>query len=239
MANESASSRLARLLLLVPWLKSNPGITIAEAAQAHHVSTEQMMADLAELYTTEIPGMFSEGMLDIAYWRSDFSVDGDCRIYVRDARKLDRPTRLTSEQVAQLIVAIDAARVTLGEGEPHLASARSKLAALLPHVDAAPERALRSQPRPADDVIAVVTRALESDLRLRIDYMSGGADSVTSRVIEPVGIRSEADRVLVFAWCQFAQDWRTFRADRITEVTASDEPSRRPHDDAPTDFSPE
>ena len=238
MAAESATARLARLLLLVPWLKANPGITIAEAANAHRVSVTQMMSDLAELYTTEVPGMFSEGMLDIAYCRSDFSVDGDCRIYVRDARKLDHPTRLAAEQVSQLIVAIDAARVSWGQSDPHLATARAKLVALLPDAQLTPTHAVRVEARSADEVVALVTRALESDLVLQIDYLSGGSDAVSSRVIEPVAMRAEADKVLVAAWCQSAQDWRTFRADRVTAAGISTEPARRPDDMGPASFQP-
>lgn len=233
MSAETSSSRLRRLLLLVPWLKANPGITIAEAAEAHSVSTEQMMSDLAELYTTEIPGMFSEGMLDIAYWRSDYSVDGDCRIFVREARRLDRPTRLASEQVSQLIIAIDAARVSLGEATIHLDSARAKLASLLTPDMTAPTRAVHASRASADSVVAAVTAAMDSNKPVLIEYLSGNGDAVTSRVIEPISLNSVADRVHIQAWCQSASDWRTFRVDRVIAVSECEAATQRPATDAP------
>lgn len=228
MPAESAHTRLARLLLLVPWLKANPGITINEAADAHRVTPEQLMRDLSELYTTEVPGMYSEGMLDIAYCRSDFSVDGDCRIYVREARRLDRPTQLSSEQVSQLIVALDAASASFGSSDPSFATARAKLAQLLPNEHERSAAIGAVGPGTAVDVGRILREAVADDSAIEIDYVSDGADTATSRCIEPVRIRSVADRVWVDAWCQSARQWRTFRADRIERVRRTGLPRLRP-----------
>ena len=43
------SSRLARLLNLVPYFIANPGISPAEAAEELGVSTTQLMTDLNQL----------------------------------------------------------------------------------------------------------------------------------------------------------------------------------------------
>jgi len=55
-ATESATSRLSRLLTMVPWLLNRQGIEIEEAAREFGVSPEQMEADLELLFVCGTPG---------------------------------------------------------------------------------------------------------------------------------------------------------------------------------------
>ena len=50
------SSRLARLLNLVPYFQAHPGISAAEAARDLGVTPKQIMDDLNQLWVCGLPG---------------------------------------------------------------------------------------------------------------------------------------------------------------------------------------
>ena len=50
------SSRLSRLLNLVPYFIANPGMSAAEAAAELGVTTTQLMSDLNQLWVCGLPG---------------------------------------------------------------------------------------------------------------------------------------------------------------------------------------
>ena len=85
--NETAGTRLARLLTVVPWLSANDGVTIAEAASHFGVSEKQFQDDLWLLICTGTPGHLHGDLVDIQFW------DEDGSIHVLDAQTLDRPLR--------------------------------------------------------------------------------------------------------------------------------------------------
>jgi proteasome accessory factor C len=97
--SETSTERLARLLALVPWLRANDGITIEQAAEHFGVSADQLTTDLWQLIVCGIPGYGPDQLVDIQFWDDD-------RIHVIDAIALDRPLRLTGEEVAALHVAL-------------------------------------------------------------------------------------------------------------------------------------
>ena len=51
------SSRLSRLLNLVPYFIANPGMSAAEAAAELGVTTTQLMSDLNQLWVCGLPGI--------------------------------------------------------------------------------------------------------------------------------------------------------------------------------------
>ena len=53
---ESATSRLSRLLDMVPWLLAHQGVPLEEAAAEFGVSTDQLVADLELLFVCGTPG---------------------------------------------------------------------------------------------------------------------------------------------------------------------------------------
>ncbi len=61
------SSRLARLLNLVPYFIANPGISPAEAAEELGVSTTQLMTDLNQLWVCGLPGYGPGDLIDLSF----------------------------------------------------------------------------------------------------------------------------------------------------------------------------
>lgn len=211
--SESTAERLARLLTLVPWLRANDGITIREAAEHFAVEPTQLTKDLWQLIVCGIPGYGPDQLVDIQFWDDD-------RIHVIDSIGLDRPLRLSGEEVAALQVALRVlAQVPGGHDREALFSAMAKLEeAGAPQVPMTVEVSIDPTIRDAVD------NALQGRGWLRISYAAADEDQIIERPIRPQGSYSIDGRVYLQAWCEVAGDNRTFRLDRIHAAEVIESP---------------
>lgn len=116
------STRLVRLLNMVPYFQANPRITRAEAAAELGVTAKQLEEDLNQLWMCGLPG-YSPGDL------IDFEFCGDT-IEVTFSAGIDRPLKLTSPEATGLLVALRALADIPGVVDPQAArSAIAKIAA--------------------------------------------------------------------------------------------------------------
>ena len=211
--NETAAERLARLLALVPWLRAHDGITITEAAEHFGVDAEQLTTDLWQLIVCGIPGYGPDQLVDIQFW-------DDERIHVIDAISLDRPLRLTGEEVAALHVALRVlAQIPGSHDRQALLSAMAKLE----EVGAPP------LPMSVDVSVDVTIRdaielAITQGKWLLIEYASAASDDINGRRIRPLTSYAVDGRVYLHAWCEVAADIRTFRLDRVLRAEVTNAP---------------
>ena len=212
--SESTSERLARLLALVPWLRANDGITIAAAAEHFGVEPEQLTTDLWQLIVCGIPGYGPDQLVDIQFWDDD-------RIHVIDTIGLDRPLRLSGEEVAALLVALRVlAQVPGGHDRLALLSAMAKL-----EEAGAPQVPITVSVSIDPTIRDVVEAALRDRGWLLIDYATADDDQITERLIQPKDSFAIDDRIYLQAWCEVASDIRTFRLDRIHAAQRSTPPT--------------
>lgn len=212
--SETSAERLARLLALVPWLRANDGITIAEAAHYFGVAPDQLTTDLWQLIVCGIPGYGPDQLVDIQFWDDD-------RIHVIDAIALDRPLRLTGEEVAALHVALRVlAQVPGSHDRQALLSAMAKL-----EEAGAPPLPMSVDVNIDESVRDAIDHAVTSEQWLLIDYASASTDDITSRRIRPLNSYAVDGRVYLQAWCEVASDIRTFRLDRIHAAESIDPPA--------------
>jgi proteasome accessory factor C len=226
------STRLVRLLNMVPYFQANPRITRAEAAADLGVSVEQLQEDLDQLWCCGLPGYFPGDLIDF-----DFSGD---TIEVTFSAGVDKPLRLTSPEATVLLVALRALADIPGVVDPE--AARSAIA----KIEAAAGSAARSsgaaveEPAPAESPAASAVRAaVRSNRALAIDYYSASHDTLTSRVVDPIRVVLVGDHSYLEAWSREAEGVRLFRFDRIVDATVLDEPSAPPEPavSAPPDTS--
>jgi len=205
--SETAGSRLARLLALVPWLRLNDGVSISEAARHFQVSDEQLTTDLWQLIVCGIPGYGPDQLVDIQFWDDD-------RIHVLDPIALDRPLRLTAEEAASLVVAMRVlAQIPGDHDRDALRSAMAKL-----HSAASPASTMDVQIDADPRIVEEISQAITSAHGLDIEYAAASADAITRRRIAPRASYTVEGWLYVEAWCELAQDWRTFRVDRIVSA---------------------
>jgi len=212
--SETSSERLARLLTLVPWLRANDGITITQAAEDFGVTPDQLTSDLWQLIVCGIPGYGPDQLVDIQFWDDDV-------IHVIDAIALDRPLRLTGEEVAALHVALRVLAQVPGDHDRQaLVSAMAKL-----EEAGAPSVSINVSVSIDSGVRAAIDSAVAQQRWLLIRYAAADGDLITERRIQPMNSYAVNDRVYVQAWCEVATDIRTFRLDRIHSAEVIDPPA--------------
>jgi proteasome accessory factor C len=217
------SSRLVRLLNMVPYFQANPRITHAEAAADLGVSIKQLREDLNQLWMCGLPGYGPGDLID-------FEFSGDT-IEVTFSAGIDQPLRLTSPEATGLLVALRALVDVPGVVDP--AAARSAIAKIesaagtVAHASGAataePEQA------PAESQAAAAVREAVRDNRaLVIEYYSASRDTLSSRAVDPIRVVLVGDYSYLEAWSRDAEGVRLFRFDRIVDARVLDEPSRPP-----------
>ncbi|MGC0364157.1 proteasome accessory factor C [Rhodococcus sp. 27YEA15] len=219
------SSRLARLLNLIPYFIANPGISAAEASAELGVSTTQLMNDLNQLWVCGLPGYGPGDLIDLSF--SEESIE------VTFSAGIDRPLRLTSTEGTALLIALRSLVELPGMVDP--SAAQRAIAKIEDAAGSAAARTSGRAQRPhaevdiaEDPVAATVRSALVDQRALRLTYYSASRDAVSERVVDPVRIVLVDNYSYLQGWCRQAEGVRLFRFDRIDNATELDEPSDPP-----------
>lgn len=218
----SAVERVPRMLALVPYLRSHPGTTLANAAQVFGVTEDDIVADVGLLnHWCCLPGGAGGAYIDIG-------LIGD-ELHVAEPQMLDAPMRLTADEATALLVAARALADIPGLAD------RDVLERAIEKVESA---ILPGAARPHVDVVAVphgqpavmesVKHALDFHRALRIDHVTAARDELSTRVIDPVRLELHDGHAYLHAWCRRAGAMRSFRVDRIRSAELLDEPANPP-----------
>lgn len=220
----AVSTRLVRLLNMVPYFQANPRITYIEAASDLGVSVEQLQDDLNQLWMCGLPGYGPGDLID-------FEMSGDT-IEVTFSAGIDHPLRLTSPEATGVLVALRALVDVPGMVDPE--AARSAIAKIEQaagaaghHIGDAVTAVEEPAPRESEAATAVRT-AVRNARALMIEYYSASHDMLTSRVVDPIRVVLVADHTYLEAWCRSAEGVRLFRFDRIVDARLLDEPAAPP-----------
>ncbi|GAA4868537.1 MULTISPECIES: helix-turn-helix transcriptional regulator [Saccharopolyspora] len=228
----SASQRLPRLLALVPYLLSRPGVLVAEAAADFGVTEAQLRRDLELLWMCGLPGYGPGDLIDLSFESDSITVTYDAG--------MRRPLRLTASEATALLVALRALAET-----PGITDTGAVRRALAKVEDAV------GQARPAGVVVGLEGREsfVRSEVRAavqdattrrraaRIRYYTISRDEISDRVVDPMRLLLLDGRSYLEAWCRAAGGVRLFRLDRIDDAEVLDEVARPPADAEPTDVS--
>jgi proteasome accessory factor C len=229
------STRLVRLLNMVPYFQANPRITRTEAAAELGVSAKQLEEDLNQLWMCGLPGYYPGDLID-------FEFSGDT-IAVTFSAGIDRPLKLTSPEATGLLVALRALADIPGVVDPQAArSAIAKIEAAAGAVgqDTTGSVAAVDEPAPVENRAAAAVRAaVQYKHALAIDYYAASHDTLTSRIVDPIRVLLIGGHSYLEAWSREAEGVRLFRFDRIVDATELGEPSAPPEPalQAPPDTS--
>jgi proteasome accessory factor C len=216
-----ASTRLARLLALVPYLVARPGVPVDEVTGVFGVTERQLRADLDLLFMCGLPGYTPGDLIDVSY-------EGD-RITVTNADAVARPLRVT---IAEGIALLAAARTLAAE--PGLVERDALDRAIVKLEVACAEGApgladrVRVTLEPGGPMLPVVEQALERRRRLHIRYHTASRDDVTERDVDPMRLLNVEGRWYLEAWCRRVEGVRLFRLDRVLAATELDLPAEVP-----------
>jgi proteasome accessory factor C len=208
----SGQERLERLMDLVPFLLTGP-VTVGEIAEEFGLSRRQVVQELELLRDA--------GPIDSAGFQSyiEIVVDDDV-VSVANAEELSRPRRLSPGEAVALQLGLKAllplADSASAEAILRLADRVGAVAVEggrgLPQVD------VRLEPQRNAELVPLLARAAVDGATLRLRYLNATKDEVTERLINPLGLFSDADRWYLNSYCHRAQGRRVFRVDRIEAV---------------------
>lgn len=217
----ATTDRVRRLLALVPYLGSHPGVAMAEAAQAFGVSQRQLEKDLWLLFTDcGLPGYLPGDLIDI-----DFGPDG---VWVTEDAGLRRPIRLTPEEGLAVIVALRALRDTADDEQREAVErACAKLESAVAMQSQPPVEVTPPPPTAHEDGVRTAVRNARA---LHLTYYTAGRDAVTERTVDPIRILVADGYRYLIAYCRRAGGVRLFRFDRIEDARVLDEPAAAPAD---------
>lgn len=215
--SSQVSTRLVRLLNMVPYFQANPKVTRDEAAAALGVTRKQLDSDLEQLWMCGLPG-YSPGDL------IDFDFEGDT-VEVTFSAGVDRPLRLTSTEATGILVALRSLVDVPGMVDPE--AARSAIAKI--ESAAGSQRAGVEESVPQETGAAAAVRAAVRDARaLTLEYYSASRDSLTTRTVDPIRVVLIGDNSYLEAWCRTAEAVRMFRFDRIVAAEGLEDASAPP-----------
>lgn len=212
MTQESATSRLARLLTMVPWLMNHQGIDIEQAATTLGVTRKQIEADLQLLFVCGTPGHMPDDLIE-AEWEHG-------HVFVRNADEISKPLRFTRDEALALTVGL---RALLDV--PGLSDTDAVQRALAKLSDAAGETSIeRIRVSLAEDTstLATVRTALAQKKRLHLTYLVASRDEITERDVDPMRLFTSDGHWYLEGWCHRSDGVRIFRVDRIERAESSD-----------------
>lgn len=216
---ETALSRIARALDLVPFISANPGIAISDLASEFETTEKEIIKDLNLLFVCGIPGYSPADLIDISF-DSGF-------VTIIDAQTLDRPRKLGWREVVSIILSLENLATQRPEGDSiriELETLRARLVEIvrLRNLQVAAVPSKKEPPR----FLSSIQEALRNREFLEIEYVSGHRDVVTRRVVRPDDIYLENGNYYLRAFCYLAASDRTFRIDRIRECNVAPEPTQ-------------
>jgi len=206
--------RLRRLLFLVPYVRSHPGLTVEEVARAAGATREQLLEELDLLTFVGRPPFQPDDYIDV-YVEND-------RVFVDLDQRFSRPPRLTAAEATALSAAAELLRPTSGDA---LASALEKLERVLP--PGARERYREMQQKidasaSAPSGLAPLAQAIARHLEVELDYFSQGRGAYERRAVRPRELFSHRGQWYLAAFCCTRNDDRLFRLDRVQGLAVTD-----------------
>ena len=205
--------RSDRLFDIIQRLRTARAPTTAAAlAEELEVTVRTVYRDVATLQARRVP---IEGAPGLGYvLRRGFDLP---------------PLMFTTEEIEAIVVG---ARLVARTGDPSLQDAAesvlSKVTVVLPdalraQLAAAPFFVSSSgAPVPESVDLSTVRQAIRDERKLHIRYIDEKS-TCSQRTIWPIAVAYYVQATLIGAWCELRQDYRHFRADRITALTVLDE----------------
>ena len=100
----TSAEQVQRMLVEVPYLMTNPGIGVDEAAEAFGITPAQLGRDLQALWMCGLPGQGGGDLIEIDM----DAVEDSGVIRLGNADYLSRPMRFTPDEATSLVVALEA-----------------------------------------------------------------------------------------------------------------------------------
>lgn len=227
-----ARAQLQRLLAMVPYVLSRPGVAVAQVALEFDVTEQQVLRDLNVLWFCGLPGLLPGDLIEVDMDAAEGGV-----VHVSNADTISRPLRLQVDEALALLVALRALADVPGLQDRDVVQ---RVVAKLEQAagDAAHGGAVAIEVDEAAqaDTTAAVRRALAEGRRLHLSYYVPHRDETTERDVDPMRLLLVGSGGYLEAWCRRAVGVRLFRLDRISAIEVLDVDAEVPAEAEPRDL---
>lgn len=215
--SENAAERALRLLDLVPFILDNQGISINQLAAEFDVSKEEIFKDLNLLFVCGLPGYTPLELIDISF--------EDEVVYLRDPQNLSQPRNLTISEAIITKIALSALNDLIDE--PARRAEISALQEKLSHLfnSALPENAIHVEIDQELRIRKNIERAIQSGMKLRIEYLNLTKDEVSTREVSPLALLVSEQGPTLSAFCHKVSAVRNFKLAQILSAVETDKSS--------------
>lgn len=208
-----SEAQLTRLLRMVPYLSSRPGVTTAEVADAFGITAKQVLRDLDVLQFCGLPGYLYDDLFDV-----DVEAVRDTgTIHFRNAGVLARPLRLRPAEAASLLAALRLVVDVAGESDAAM-SALAKLEAAVGGESAVSVTVSATDPT----LRGQLSDAIAERRAVRLTYRASNRPGESEAEVEPARLRLVDGFTYLDAWSRPREAWRSFRLDRVVAVEPLD-----------------
>lgn len=213
MGRPSTTERARRLIALLGHLQPNTRVKLSALAAQLGVEPSVVAGDLSILSFCGVAPYDPFGLVPVL-------VDGDEVEVFGEIPAVKGPVRLSAGEAEALAAALQAA----GFGAEDRLTAKL-LAATTEAYDAAEvERVVRASISGHDiGVYEQLARSTTEREAVEIEHAPADGGVASCRTVEPTALFAERGAWYLSAWCRTADDWRTFRLDRIRSVHATGE----------------
>lgn len=219
------SSPAGRVLTLLERVQERPGLTAPQLADELGVSERTTRRYVATLQELGIPVEAHRGKYGGYHLRPGYRMP---------------PLMLSTDEAVALTLALAAMREPAGDAEAPPVRALGKLLRALPQgVGDRVQDVLTAVTPPSDGWLAssapdpgllgVVAAGIVAHRRCRVRHLATDGTS-TDREINPYGVAVVRGRCYVHGWCHLRKARRTFRMDRLAQVTLLRSTFRMPRD---------
>ena len=211
-----AVGRVARLLLMVPYVLRKGEVNVSELCERFDISKDTLIDDLDHLFLCGLPDYGPGDLID--YW-----LEGD-RVKIMMADYFRRPLRLTREEGLVTYVAGKAVQdADLVPTDTPLGSAMEKILTIMSEADRVDVEEMAERIRLEMDSLKgkwkkIIEQGLVEEQSLVLEYYSSSSDTVTERKVMPLKLLWAWGHWYLLAYCYQAEEKRLFRLDRIKSL---------------------
>jgi len=212
MVKKLPQNQVERLLDLVPYLTSKPGVSLEEIATDFQTSKSNVIDDLNTLWMCGLPGYTPLELIDLSFDTGFVSI--------RNADVLSKPRKLSNLELATVIVGLSILKNSISEQNSHYPEISNLLIRLSSSSNVPTPFAVDSKIDPELRLLA--QQGIRDHQKLSISYFSYGKDVESDRVILPISLQVIDAHEYLESYCYTSKDFRMFRLDRIQSATLLD-----------------
>lgn len=203
----SAGDRVAKLLVIIPWLVKRKRVKLADVAREFDMSVDDLVEDIMLASLCGVPPYSPDSLIDVF-------VDEDM-VVAEVPSFLHRPLRLNTAELFALVTMGRAALAVADDRGP-LASALDKLRPLMPSDAATIAIEVATFPH-----LDELRRAVDGREQVEIEYFAPSSGARTTRTIAPRKVFDRQGHWYVSADDDRSGEMREFRVDRIEALRAT------------------